>query len=78
MYDRIAAAATDDQLQGELLKYLVPVIYKLNSTEQTVKNTVHNIPRSHIQHYFSIIYANILCETTLKCSMKLIIKLFLF
>uniref|UniRef100_A0A6A7FWF3 Proteasome-associated protein ECM29 homolog n=2 Tax=Hirondellea gigas TaxID=1518452 RepID=A0A6A7FWF3_9CRUS len=40
VYDRIAAAATDEQLEAELLRYLAPVINKLSSTQDAVRNTI--------------------------------------
>ena len=40
VFDRIASASTDDQLQNELLKYLSPVIHKLSSGDAQVRSTV--------------------------------------
>ncbi|KAF2363099.1 Proteasome component Ecm29 [Trinorchestia longiramus] len=40
VFDRITAAGTDEELQTELDKYLAPVINKLNSNNDAVRNTI--------------------------------------
>lgn len=43
---RLGSAGTDDQLENVLSKFLVPVLLKLSSPEETVRKKVINVLQS--------------------------------